>query len=186
METRKMNIKLHDTDGHAHDFQIEGDKSLPELQEMVRTRLKVTVWDRIVIQRQDGKPFWIEEKRNYASALRYDSDFDTRLEIDVRLDIVDRTYITKKLRTEPDPKELCTKLCEVFKFQLPKIGKWRFIPEPPWIGGQDIHIKVLVSPSYESSTDPYHVERTLLAYLSADPRVVDDLPLPSQWNKHQI
>jgi hypothetical protein len=56
METRKMTIKLHDTDGKKYKLTIEGDKDLGEVQEIIRASYKIPVWNRIIIKRQSAIP----------------------------------------------------------------------------------------------------------------------------------
>jgi hypothetical protein len=57
METKKMDITIHDTDGKSHKIQIEGDRSLHELAEFVRVKYHLPTWNKIIIARHDGQPF---------------------------------------------------------------------------------------------------------------------------------
>jgi hypothetical protein len=76
--TKKMDISLHDAHGRVHKIQIEGDRSLQELAEFIRAWYHGPSWNKIIIARQDGQPFWIENKVHYTLATQYDPDSDTR------------------------------------------------------------------------------------------------------------
>jgi hypothetical protein len=67
----------------------------------IRSRYHVPVWDKVSIQRQDGQPFWIENK---ALAIQYDPDPDTITLISVRIDATDRSYLLNDIRVD-DPWE---------------------------------------------------------------------------------
>jgi hypothetical protein len=92
LETKKMDINLHDTDGKAHAIQIEGDRSITDLQEFVRRRYKIPARHRIIIMRQEIKPFWIEQDAHYTLAIQYDPNADARLRVRVRVDATDRSF----------------------------------------------------------------------------------------------
>jgi hypothetical protein len=75
-ETRKMTIKVMDTDHRVHELKIRGDSSLKEIQDAMRIRGSSTAWNRLIVKTVDGKPFWIEDKSQHTVTTQYDPDVD--------------------------------------------------------------------------------------------------------------
>jgi hypothetical protein len=104
MEKREMELTLHDTARKVHKMKIAGDKSLNDLCELLRTKWNLAPWTRITVERLDKKPFWVEDKGEYSVATQYDPDLDPRPVVQIRVDLLDRTFIVENyLVTANDP-----------------------------------------------------------------------------------
>jgi hypothetical protein len=63
--TKKVELVIHDTDGKKHKLTVEGDKSIGDIQEILRQKWKLALWIKLVIQRSYAKAFFVEDKANY-------------------------------------------------------------------------------------------------------------------------
>jgi hypothetical protein len=93
-----MIVKIRDTDGHTHEVQIEGDRSLSALQTLIRTKFAIPASNRIIVKRADNKPFWTEDRWHYTLVIQYDPNIDTHLSPCIRFDRLERTYYTEDIR----------------------------------------------------------------------------------------
>jgi hypothetical protein len=119
METRKMMITLHDIKGHKHKLQVEGEKPLEETAQILRAEWRLQPWVATTIE--SGKPFWVEDKGDYAAVTQYDPSLDPRPEITVRVDVADRTYIIENNRAVEDPAAIWDDLHTKYWFQELKV-----------------------------------------------------------------
>jgi hypothetical protein len=103
IETKKMYINLHDTDWKVHKLQSEGDRSLEEVAGF-------PAWNKVIIQRQDGQPFWIENKAHCTLVTQCDPNSDPRQLVSVRIDATDRSYLLANVRVDDDPVEFMTSM----------------------------------------------------------------------------
>jgi hypothetical protein len=101
---------LHDTDAKIHKIQIEGDRSILDIENYVRARYHVPIGNKVIIQRQDGQPFWIENRTHYTIVTQYDPDLETMPSVNVRIDATNRSYLLKDIRIDGDPTHLMTTL----------------------------------------------------------------------------
>jgi hypothetical protein len=121
LETRKMDITLHDTDGNKHKITMEGDRPIEKVQAHLRQRWKLPPWVKIVMPRQGGKPFFIEDKADYTVAMQYDPDLDPRPLVTIRIDASDRSHRLDNIRVDEGPAALIDSLGSKLGFQFPKV-----------------------------------------------------------------
>jgi hypothetical protein len=116
MEILKRPITLHDQSGRAHRIQVEGDKSLADLDAMIRDTWKLEPWVGVKVRGSDGKPFWVEEKSDYTAVTQYDPSLDPRPEISVRFNLADRSFIIDNYRAAEDSAVLLDDLSTTYGF----------------------------------------------------------------------
>jgi hypothetical protein len=102
METRKMTIKVHDTNHVSHELQIESDRPLSDLITLLCSRFGILEWHSVVIRRSDSKPFWIEDRGQYTITTQYDPDRDIRPSLRGRFDTLERIYHADDVRIALD------------------------------------------------------------------------------------
>jgi hypothetical protein len=91
MDTRKITIKVHDSNRISHEFQREDNRSLDDLVGAIHPRFNNPHWDIVNVKRVDEKPFWIEDRGHCSFITQYDPDRDIRLSLRVRFNTLERT-----------------------------------------------------------------------------------------------
>jgi hypothetical protein len=129
METRKMNNTLRDNSGRAHRIQMEGDKSLLDLEGMIRDAWELEPWIKVTVKMADDKLFWVEEKAEYTVVTQYDPSLDLRPEISVRTDLADISFIVDNYRTSGDPGVMLEDLSTEYGFSLLKLNQCHWMGE---------------------------------------------------------
>jgi hypothetical protein len=157
------------SDAKTHRIQIEGDRSLLGLENYIRSRYHIPVWNKIILKRQDGQPFRIENRAHNTLVIQYDPDSDTRPLINVRIDAADRSYLLKDIRVENDTTNFMEYLGQQLWFQLPEPAKCSFSPEHPWANGQQVTIIPSVPLVFGPSAFPYITRRMIQIHLSGEP-----------------
>jgi hypothetical protein len=61
-ETRETTLRIPDMKPVGHDLTIEGDKSLLDLEALIRRRFNIPGWDKVSVSMADGKVFWTEHR----------------------------------------------------------------------------------------------------------------------------
>jgi hypothetical protein len=135
-----MDITIHDTGGKKHKLSIEGDRSISDIQTNTRQRWRLPAWIKVIIQRRDGQPFFMEDIADYIVAMQYDPDLDPRPLISVRIDASDRSYLLDDTRVDEEPAALTETLSSKLGSQFPKINNCQSSPDPPWVSGQQVTI----------------------------------------------
>jgi hypothetical protein len=118
METRKMDITLHDTSGRAHRIQVEGNKSLLDLENVIRDAWKLETWVKAPVMQADKALFWADEKADFTVVTQYEPSLDPRPEISVRIYLTDRSFVVENYRAPEEPATLLEDLSSKYGFPL--------------------------------------------------------------------
>jgi hypothetical protein len=84
-EIRKMEMRFKDVDGNKFKLEVEGDKSIGDIQDMFRARWRLGPWIRVIVKRQDGKPFFIDDKAEDLVLSEYGAKSDPRPAVQLRI-----------------------------------------------------------------------------------------------------
>jgi hypothetical protein len=111
-----MTITLHDTKGHPRRVEIEGDKSLNDLVQLLRTEWRLQPWITVKVGRADGKPFCVEDKGDYSVVTQYDPGLDARPIVTIRVDLANRTFIIEDYGAVEDLMAIWNDLCTKYGY----------------------------------------------------------------------
>jgi hypothetical protein len=129
IETQKTDITLHDTDGKKNKLSIEVDRRVRGVQNHMRKRWELPVWIKVIVQRQDGKPFFTEDKARCIVATQYDPDLDPRPLVSIRIDASDRSYLLDDIGVDEESAMFIDTLSAKFGFQFAKLNRCQFSPD---------------------------------------------------------
>jgi hypothetical protein len=186
-ETKTMSITLKDNDGKKHSLSINGNKTAHEICEKVRGKWKLEPWIVIIIVRQDGRPFFLEEGGEYNLVTQYDPDQDPRPLVIVRVDTSEKTFLTPEIRGDGTLEGFSKALSERYGFQFPKkLTQCSCAPEWPRVSGQQVKITHEVTISCESVRLETYTRRSFTLYVSDGPWETGEIILPTAFRKAQI
>jgi hypothetical protein len=140
----------------------------------------------VLIKRLDDQPFFLQDRAKYSVITQYNPDLDPRLEIKLRIDLADRSYLIEKIRIENDPAKLLKELSSKYGFPAIRTTQVRFAPETPWATGQEIRITFRTPISCEKVNLEKFTRREFTLYNADDPWESGELLMPSSWRKDQI
>jgi hypothetical protein len=139
-ETRKVKLHFQDTDGKKFSMDIQGTKEKEEIQDLFRAQWASPPWIKVHVKRQDDKPFFLENGAKYDVWTEYVPKDDPRPEVQLRIDLSDKTFLVDKVRIDNDPEILLKMLTDKYGFPSVKTRQVRFIPETPWATGQTVSV----------------------------------------------
>jgi hypothetical protein len=152
-----------DQDGKRFTIQIDGNKTLQEVCEACHAQWGLQPWIRVNIKRQDNQPSYLEDGGSYVVLAEHGTDADPRPEVQLRVDLSDRTFLIDKVRLDNDPSKVMKMLAENYGFVKTKPTRVQFTPATPWASGQTVTIAFKTSTSCEAvKLEPYSRRRFIL------------------------
>jgi hypothetical protein len=146
-EIRKVSPKCQDVEGKRSAISIAGTKSMYEVCEACRQQWGTPPWVKIHIKRQDDKPFHLEDGAKYSVITEYMPEDDPRPEVNLRIDLLDMSFLIGNVRIDGDPAKVMKMLSEKYGFPATKTtttcsavtlepftrrGFTLYIPDDPW------------------------------------------------------
>jgi hypothetical protein len=117
---------------------------------------------------------------------RYDPDEDPRPEVQLRIDLSDRSFLIDKIRFEEDPAKIMKMLSEKYGFPKTKTTQVRFSPETPWANGQTVIIAFKTATSCSAvKLEPFS-RREFVLHIADEPWRSGEVLLPTAFGKKQI
>jgi hypothetical protein len=121
-ETRQMEININGTAHNKTRLKISGNSTLDQTCVALRDKWNLPELDEITLKRADDAPFWIEEKGEYTSVVRYDPDKDPRPKCSVKIviSVEHKVYLIENYRPQiQDPVAIWTDICLKYGFINP-------------------------------------------------------------------
>jgi hypothetical protein len=184
MEARQMKITLHDAKGQKKTVQTTGDTSLGDLYDQLRRERNLAPWTRIIVERADQQPFWVEDKGNYAVVTQYDPDLDTRPIVEIRVHLLDRSFIVENYRVEnDDPLAIWTDVRNKYGFAEVTTTQMTISGHP---STGRIEFKIEVAVSCLNVTLPHFVSRSFEILIADEPWKSGEVISPATHNRDQV
>jgi hypothetical protein len=172
--------------GASFAITLPGTAEIEDMKELSRRQWNLEPWVDITIKRKDDKPFFLQDKAKYSVITQYDPNRDPRLEIKLRIDPSDRSYVINKLRIENDPAKLLKELSDKYGFPAMRTTRVRVAPETPWASGQEIRVRFRTAISCANVKLDQFSRREFILHTAYIPWESGELLMPSSWKKDQI
>jgi hypothetical protein len=185
-ETRKLTLKCQKLDGSKFTISLPGTAEIEDMKEACRRKWNFEPWISVTIKREDDKPFFLQDGAKYSVITQYDPDLDPRLEIKLRIDLSDRSYVIDKTRIENDPAKVLKELSDKYGFPSVRATQVRFAPETPWVSGQTICVTFRTAISCANVRLEQLSRREFTLHIADEPWESGEVLLPSSFRKDQI
>jgi hypothetical protein len=150
-----MTLRFYQQERKAFEIKVVGSASIGDVSALVSKHPKASVWRRfgITVKRCDGKGVWVENGSKYQFEQNYDADSDPRLNLRIRYDAPDRTYIVEQVKFDPvggNLGGLFDDLKRELGFELPRPTQCSFTPGP-WADNQEVIIATQLTRDYSAA-----------------------------------
>jgi hypothetical protein len=128
----------------------------------------------------------MEDEWKYNVVLEYVEADDPRPEVQLQIDLADRSFKINKVRIDDDPKAIIKMLSEKYGFPAVKVNQVRFAPAMPWRTGQTAKVIFKTDISCSAVALEPLMRREFTLYIPNEPWESGEIIMPKAFNKVQI